>query len=85
LVSPVTVQVVPAVVHPVELGELVTVYPVTAEPLATAAAQLIMAEPSPLVAVTDVGADGTLAGTTAALGVDAGLDPALLVATTVKV
>ena len=85
LISPVTVHVVPVDVQPAELGELVTAYPVTAEPFGVEAPQLTTTEPSALLAVTAGGTDGTSAGMTAALGDVGGLEPALLVAMTVNV
>ena len=85
LVSPVTVHVVAVDVQPAELGELVTAYPVTGEPFGVEALQLTTTEPADMVAVTTVGADGTSAGMTAALGDVGGLEPALLIAMTVNV
>ena len=54
-------------------------------PLLTGAEKVTLACALPPVAVTAVGAPGAVAGVTLFDGVDAGLDPAALVATTVKV
>jgi hypothetical protein len=47
--------------------------------------QLTVAWPSPAVALTPVGAPGTVAGVTELDGLEAGLAPTAFVATTVKV
>jgi len=87
LVRPETVAVVAVVVLAVAPpGDAVTVYPVTAEPpLLAGAVQVTTAEALPGVAVTAVGAPGTVLGVTAALATDAGEVPTLLVAVTVNV
>ena len=85
---PVTVAAVPA---PVEVavkppGVEVTVYPViAAPPLSVGAVHVIVACVLPEVATTDVGAPGTVEGTTAVEAVEAAEVPALLVAVTVNV
>jgi len=63
-----------------------TVYDVIVlPPLETGAVQLTVAAAFPAVAVTPVGAPGTVAGTTRFDGADAALVPAALVAVTVNV
>ena len=62
LARPLTTQDVVAVVHVNEPGVEVTVYNVIASPLSTAAAHETVADKSPRVAVTKVGADGLVAG-----------------------
>jgi hypothetical protein len=63
-----------------------TVYDViAAPPLAVGADHVTVADVLPAVADTDVGAPGTVAGTTAFDGTDAGPGPALLAAVTVNV
>ena len=66
LVNPVHVYVVPLPVHVAPAGEDVTVYPVIADPplLAGAVNVTVAAPEAALVAATDVGAPGTVAGTT---------------------
>ena len=54
-------------------------------PLLTGAVKLTLAVVLPGVAVTDVGEPGTVAGVTEFDGADAALDPAIFIATTVKV
>ena len=54
-------------------------------PLLTGAVKLTLAVALPAVAVTAVGAPGTVAGVTLFDGVDCALDPTALVATTLKV
>jgi hypothetical protein len=64
----------------------VTVYPVIAlPPLLTGAVKVTLACALPPVAVTAVGAPGTVAGVTLFDGADAGPEPAVFVATTVNV
>jgi len=63
-----------------------TLYPVIAEPPSlTGAVQLTSASALPAVAITAVGAPGTVLGVTAALSNDAGEVPTTLVAVTVNV
>ena len=63
-----------------------TLYPVTAEPpSATGAVQPTSTSASPAVAITAVGAPGTVLAVTAALSNDAGEVPTTLVAVTVNV
>ena len=67
-------------------GEEVMVYAVIAlPPSASGAVQLTVAEALPAVAVTPVGAPGTVNGVTLFDGNEAGLLPTALVATTVNV
>ena len=62
-----------------------TLYPVITEPPSlTGAVQLTSASASPAVAITAVGAPGTVLGVTAALSNDAGERPTTLVAVTVN-
>ena len=85
-VSPITTaDVVPAVLAVKPPGDDVTVYPVIAlPPLETGAVHETVACPSPGVAVTLVGAPGTVAGVTGAEGVDADPVPIAFVAVTVN-
>ena len=87
LVRPVTVAVVAPVVSAVTPpGEEVTVYFVIAEPpLLVGAVHDTEASPLPAVAVTLVGAPGTVRGVTAFEASAASESPAVLVATTVNV
>jgi len=87
LVRPVTVAVVaPVVVAVLPPGLEVAVYPVTGEPpSATGAVQPTSASALPAVAITAVGAPGTVLGVTGALSNDAGETPTTLVAVTVNV
>jgi hypothetical protein len=88
-VSPVIVCVVfvlPALLSTPPAGFDVTVYPViTLPPLFNGAENVTLACALPPVAVTVVGAPGTVAGVTEFEGVEGALDPAAFVATTVKV
>ena len=88
-VSPVTtcvVDVVPALLSTPPAGLDVTVYPVIAlPPLLTGAVKLTLACRLPGVAVTAVGAPGTVRGVTLFDELDGALEPAAFVATTVKV
>lgn len=86
LVNPVTVSgdAPPVAVKPPGLD--VTVYEVIAEPpLNTGGVKVIVASPSPLVAVPIVGASGTVAGVTELLALEAEPVPTALVAVTVNV
>ena len=87
-VRPVTmcvVAVVPALLSTPPAGVEVTVYPVIAlPPLLTGGVKLTLACAFPPVAVTEVGAPGTVAGVTLFDAADGALEPAALVATTVK-
>jgi hypothetical protein len=87
LVRPVTVAVVAMIVLALAPpGEAVTVYPVTGDPpLLEGATHETRAWVLPAVAVTAVGAPGTVNGVTAALADDAREVPATLVAVTVNV
>ena len=85
LVSPVTMQVRPVVVHVRLPGVEVAVYPVMGSPFGDDAAQPTVTDASPRVAVMVVGAVGTPAGVTAADDVDAGEFPDADLATTVTV
>jgi hypothetical protein len=87
--SPATLVHVPVAVNPVQpvhAGLTDTVYPVMLAPLSLGAVQETLIDPSAWsVAVTPVGAAGTVAGTTAGEDADEGPIPATLVADTVKV
>src|ERR1035437_3034199 len=85
--SLVTVAVIPMIVLKLAPpGDAVTVYPVIAEPpLLTGAVHDTTAWAFPGVAVTAIGAPGTVLGVTAALALDAGEVPAALAAVTVNV
>ena len=89
LVRPVSVADVPATVALAPAGLEVTVYEVMAlPPLLAGALQETDAEALPAVAVTAVGAPGTVAGATGVTLLDASegaLLPTALLATTVKV
>jgi hypothetical protein len=88
LVNPVTVAEValPLALAVRPPGDEVTVYAVTAlPPFDDGAAQLTVACALPAVAVTPVGAPGTVAGATEFDGAEAGPVPTALVAVTVKV
>ena len=87
LVRPVTVAVIPMIVLKLAPpGDAVTVYPVIAEPpLLTGAVHDTTAWAFPGVAVTAIGAPGTVLGVTAALGIEASELPATLAAVTVNV
>ena len=86
LARPVTVQDSPVVEHVAPPGLAVTVYPVIADPpLEFGVAHDTVAWPLPDVAVTPVGAPGTVAGIVEAEGAEARLVPIALVALTVKV
>ena len=86
LIRPVTVAVVaPVVVAVCPPGAAVTVYPVIAPPLEAGSDQDTVADKSPAVARTPVGASGAGFGVTATLGIDAGEAPATLEAVTVNV
>jgi hypothetical protein len=88
LVSPVTVQVVaPVVVQVKPPGDEVTVYPVMVAPPEEAGAVQETTDwaLAKEVAVTPVGAPGTVAGVAEFDGAEATLVPAALVAVTVKV
>ena len=89
LVSPVTtcvVEVLPALVSTPPAGFEVTVYPViAAPPLLAGAVKETVACALPPVAVTPMGAPGTVAGVTEFDGADAGPVPAELLAVTVNV
>ena len=87
LVNPVHVYVVPLPVHVAPAGEDVTVYPVIADPpLLVGAVNVTVAAPeAELVAATDVGAPGTVAGTTLDEAVDAEEVNSPLFAVTAKV
>lgn len=76
----------PVVVHCKPPGAEVTVYPVMAEPPSSAGAvQLIDAEAFSAVAITLVGAPGTVVGITEFEALESGPVPTTLVAATVKV
>jgi hypothetical protein len=78
--------VLPALLSTPPAGFDVTVYPVIAlPPLLIGAVKLTLAVALPPVAVTAVGAPGTVAGVTLFDGVEEALVPAAFVATTVKV
>lgn len=63
MANPRTSQEVPVVVHCRDPGEDVTVYPVMAEPPSPAGPlHETVADPSPAVALTPVGAPGTVRG-----------------------
>jgi hypothetical protein len=87
LVRPETVAVnAPVVVAVAPPGVAVTVYPVIGEPpLLAGAVHDTAAWLLPAMAVTAVGAPGTVEGVTAVLGADAVEVPAALVAVTVNV
>lgn len=87
LVKPLTVHdVAPVVVHWKPPGDEVTVYPVIAvPPLSVGAVQLIDADASPPVAITLVGAPGTVTGITGLEALETALVPLALVAVTVKI
>ena len=87
LTRPETVAVVaPVVLTVAPSEEAVTVYPVTGDPpLLAGAVQLTTADAFPAVAVTAIGAPGTVLGVTAALGIEASELPAALAAVTVNV
>jgi hypothetical protein len=86
LVSPVMGQVNAVVVEQVPLpGVAVTVYPVTAEPLATAAVHDAVMLVSPLTSTTLVGAFGIALMVTAGDAADAADVPTAFVAVTVNV
>jgi hypothetical protein len=86
LTRPETVAVVaPVVLTVAPPGEVVTVYPVIRDPPVVAGAiHETRAWVLPAMAVTAVGAPGTVLGVTVALAVDATEDPAALVAVTVN-
>jgi hypothetical protein len=87
LARPVIVAVLtPFVLAVTPPGDAVTVYPVMAEPpLLTGAVHDTTAWAFPGVAVTAIGAPGTVVGVTAALGIEASELPAALAAVTVNV
>jgi len=65
LVRPLTVQLVSVVVvHVAAPGDVVTVYPVIADPFAAGAIQEIVTWPLPITPVTDDGVPGTVDGVT---------------------
>jgi hypothetical protein len=72
LVRPVTVHPVAVVAEHLKFPVVdVTAYPVTAAPPSVVGGdQLNVAVPFPGIALTDAGAEGTVDGTTAALGVE---------------
>jgi phosphoribosylcarboxyaminoimidazole (NCAIR) mutase len=86
-VSPLTAQDrPPPVTHVAPPGEAVTVYPVIGlPPSEDGAIHMTSAEALPAVAVTPVGAPGTVAGTTADDAAEAGPVPIELLAVTAKV
>lgn len=79
-------DVAPVVEQEPPAGTEVTAYPVTADPPSDAGAvHVTVAEPSPAIADTDVGAPGTVLGVTAEDAVDGALVPTAFVAVTVNV
>jgi hypothetical protein len=85
LASPLTVQVSAPVLQVFVPGLLVTVYPVIVLPPVEGAVQATTASLFPAVAFGALGFDGTVAGMTELEGVEAGLVPTALWATTLKV